>query len=46
MNLKRYGGYGYDYILSSLVPMAKAMGFSDEEIHTILVENPKAMLSF
>jgi phosphotriesterase-related protein len=45
MNLKTYGGYGYDYILSTIVRLAKKYGIKDKEIQAILVENPRAMLS-
>jgi phosphotriesterase-related protein len=42
----RNGGYGYAHILNNLVPQLKAGGITDEQIHTIMVENPKRLLSF
>lgn len=45
-NLRRYGGWGYDHILTSIVPMMRKKGMSDEQIHTLLVENPKRVLPF
>lgn len=45
-NLRRYGGWGYDHVLTSIVPMMRKRGMSDEQIHTLLVENPKRVLSF
>jgi len=39
-HLRWYGGRGYDFLLVSFVPMLKAAGLDDEQIHTILVENP------
>jgi phosphotriesterase-related protein len=40
------GGYGYAHILKNIVPQFKAGGLTDEQIDTIIVENPKRMLSF
>ncbi|MFO7671325.1 MAG: hypothetical protein R6W31_16825, partial [Bacteroidales bacterium] len=40
------GGYGYAHILNNLLPQLKASGITDEQIHTILVENPKRLLTF
>ena len=39
------GGYGYAHILNNLVPQFKAGGITDAQLHTILVENPKRLLS-
>jgi phosphotriesterase-related protein len=39
------GGYGYAHILNDLVPLFKAEGITDAQIHTILVENPKRLLT-
>jgi phosphotriesterase-related protein len=41
-----YGGYGYAHIIREIVPWMKMKGMTDEQIHTILVENPKRMLTF
>ena len=46
IDLRHYGGYGYDHILTNIVPQMRMKGITDEEIHTILVENPKRMLQF
>jgi len=40
------GGYGYAQILNHILPQLKAEGLSDEQINTILVENPKRLLAF
>jgi phosphotriesterase-related protein len=40
------GGYGYAHILNDIVPQFKAAGLTDEQIHTIMVENPKRILPF
>jgi phosphotriesterase-related protein len=44
--LKRYGGWGYDHILTSVVPLMRHKGVSRDQIHTLLVENPKRVLAF
>jgi len=44
--LLRYGGHGYANILRNIVPLMLAVGITKEQIHTIMVENPKRMLQF
>lgn len=44
--LCRYGGPGYAHILNNVVPLMRQKGITEEQIHTILVENPKRLLSF
>ena len=44
MMLLRYGGHGYSHILRNIVPRMLVWGITREQIHTILVENPKRML--
>lgn len=44
--LRCYGGWGYDHILTNIVPLMRLKGMSDEQIHTVLVENPKRVLPF
>ena len=46
ISLSRYGGFGYDYILKTIIPMMRSKGMTDEQIHTITVENPKRLLTF
>ncbi|MFC1984746.1 phosphotriesterase [Chloroflexota bacterium] len=41
-----YGGCGYAHILRNVVPWIRQVGISNEQIHTIMVENPKRVLSF
>ncbi|MEN8229211.1 MAG: MopE-related protein [Bacteroidota bacterium] len=40
------GGYGYAHILNNIVPQMKAIGITDDQINTIMVENPKRLLPF
>lgn len=44
--LKKNGGGGYTYISTVIVPGLKAKGVSDENIHKILVDNPRRVLTF
>ena len=44
--LIKYGGYGYAYILESILPRMRRRGFTEESIHSILVDNPARVLSF
>jgi phosphotriesterase-related protein len=43
---RRYGGWGYDHILRNTVPVMRAKGLTEEQIHTLLVENPKRVYTF
>ncbi len=44
--MRRYGGAGYAHILENVAPLMQKKGVSDEHISTMMVENPKRMLSF
>ena len=41
-----YGGFGYAHILRDIVPVMLAKGISEEQVHTLLIENPKHFLQF
>jgi len=43
---RKYGGFGYDHILRNTVPVMRDKGLNEEQINTILVENPKLVLAF
>lgn len=45
-NLYHYGGGGYAHILNNVLPRMRDHGIPNEAIHTILVENPKRVLTF
>jgi phosphotriesterase-related protein len=45
-SLRRFGGQGYDHILRTVVPKLKKSGLNDDQISTILIENPKRLLCF
>ena len=38
--LHKYGGWGYDHVLTNIVPMMEEAGISAADIRTMLVENP------
>lgn len=42
--LHRYGGWGYDHILTHIVPMMREEGITEEQIEVLLKENPKKFL--
>ena len=44
--LRKYGGYGFDHILTHIVPMFRRSGLKQEEIDTMLVGNPTRLLAF
>lgn len=44
--LHKFGGYGYDFVLTTLVPYLKSKGVSDNNIYTILQDNPRRVLTF
>jgi phosphotriesterase-related protein len=46
IQIRKYGGMGYGHILEHIVPVMKYNGLSDSQIKTILVENPKRILSW
>lgn len=43
--LVTYGGHGYGHLFRNIVPYMKRRGFQDSEIKTILVENPRRLLT-
>lgn len=44
--LASFGGHGYGHIFRNVVPMMKKRGYSEGEIDTILVRNPRRLLTF
>ena len=45
--LYHYGGPGYSHILDNVVPLVmRDKGMTEDQIHTILVNNPKRVLTF
>ena len=44
-HLRAYGGGGYDYLLTEFIPRLLGAGLTQEQIHTLTVENPRAALT-
>jgi phosphotriesterase-related protein len=44
--LTSYGGTGYAHILRDVVPIMKARGLSQGQIYTLLVDNPRRVLTY
>ena len=40
------GGHGYDYLLRTFVPLLQEEGLTEAEVRTILVDNPRRVLTF
>ncbi len=40
----KFGGWGYDHIITNIAPMMEDVGITKEQIHTLLVENPADFL--
>ena len=41
-----YGGPGYAHILDNVAPLMRNKGMTEEQVLTLLVENPKRVLQF
>ena len=46
MQLKKYGGRGYSYVLEFFLPELRRMGVTDAQIDGLVVENPRRILTF
>ncbi|CAD6547716.1 phosphotriesterase [Paraburkholderia sabiae] len=44
--LGRYGGHGYQHIFANIVPRMLRRGFTQDEIDTLLIHNPRRLLAF
>ncbi len=44
VQLRRYGGFGYDHLLDGVLPLLTAVGLTDEQIKVILIDNPARLL--
>ena len=42
--LHNYGGRGYDHLLTNIVPMLKNEGLNEDDIHELIIGNPKKFL--
>lgn len=46
MQLKRYGGTGYSFIMEKFLPEMSRLGVSEDHIRMMMVENPQRILAF
>ncbi len=44
--LVKYGGYGYAHVLENVAADLRTFGVTEEQLHTMFVENPKRLLPF
>lgn len=42
---REYGGYGYDHILRSIVPMLRKYSVTEKEIKYIMIDNPRRAIA-
>lgn len=45
-HLRKYGGYGYAHVLENIVCDLRYFGVTEEQLRTMLVENPRRLLAF
>ena len=43
---KQYGGKGFDYIISEIIPRLRKHGFSNKDINLMLIDNPSKAVAF
>ena len=46
VQLKRYGGTGYSFIMEKFLPELRSRGISQEHINMMMEENPQRILTF
>jgi phosphotriesterase-related protein len=46
MMMEKYGGWGYGHILKRVLPRFRRAGVTDEQLTTMLVDNPRRLLPF
>lgn len=46
MYLRTYGGYGYDHILRTILPMLKRSGLTERETDKIIKDNPRRAIAY
>jgi phosphotriesterase-related protein len=42
---KEYGGWGYSHVHENIIPWLRSLGASAQQIHSIMVDNPRRLLS-
>jgi phosphotriesterase-related protein len=46
VGLKKYGGFGWDHLSKTVVPMFSRMKITENQVEVMMRENPKRMLGF
>lgn len=46
IGLRKLGGYGFAHVLENIVPELRYYGVTEDQIHKMIVENPKRLLAF
>jgi phosphotriesterase-related protein len=46
IQLKKYGGTGFSYVVEHFLPVLRTLGVGEEDIHKMMVENPRRSLTF
>lgn len=44
INLHKYGGWGYDHVLTNILPIMRRKGFTEVEVSRLVRENPRKFL--
>ena len=45
-HLRKYGGFGYSFIIEKFLPYLRKIGVEDDQINMMMIENPKRILPF
>ncbi len=45
-HLRKYGGFGYSFIIEEFLPYLRKIGVEDDQINMMMIENPKRILPF
>lgn len=45
-NYTQFGGHGYGHLLENILPDFRSRGLTEDQFHTMLVENPRRLLPF
>ena len=45
VKLTCWGGHGYAHIIENVIPLMRIYGYTEEQIQTLTIDNPKNMLT-
>jgi phosphotriesterase-related protein len=45
MQFRHYGGWGWDHLLSNIVPRLRHAGVSQQELDVMFIDTPKRLLT-